>query len=240
MIPAGARAVAFDAVGTVLHPAPGAPAVYAAAAERRGLDPAGLLDRLRDSYLAEEDRDRAAGWVTGEAREVARWRRIVRDTLPGGGPDLFHELYHHFATPSAWTCPPDAAPTFAALQGRGLKLALASNYDSRLEPVLAGRDELAPLRGRVVISSRVGVRKPGAAFFAKLCEMLGCEPGEVVYVGDDYGNDFVGARDAGLHAVLLDPAGKRPGAAPRIARLGELVALAPPLHNGEGGPTAAG
>ncbi len=224
VLPAGIRAVFFDAVGTVLHPVPGAPVVYAQAAARYGLDPAGLLDRLRVSYLAEEDIDRRAGWATSEEREIARWRRIVRDTLPGAPPECFDELYQHFARPEAWAVPPDAAPTFAALQERGLVLGLASNYDARLEAVLAGRPELDLLKRHVVISSRIGVRKPAAAFFARVAEAAGCPAGLVAYVGDDLGNDFRGATAARMHAVLLAPPGRYPEVkGPRVAGLGELV-----------------
>lgn len=224
VLPAGIRAVFFDAVGTVLHPVPGAPVVYAQAAGRYGLDPGGLLDRLRTSYLAEEEIDRVAGWVTSEEREIARWRRIVRDTLPGAPAGCFDELYQHFAQPRAWAVPPDAAPTFAALQERGLVLGLASNYDARLESVLAGRPELDLLKRHVVISSRIGVRKPAAAFFAQIVAAAGCPARAVAYVGDDLGNDFRGAAAAGMHAVLLAPAGRHPDVTgPRATGLGELV-----------------
>ena len=145
-LPAPIRAVAFDAVGTLLFPDPGAPAVYEAAARRLGLPHAGLLDRLRASYLAEEDVDRAAGWVTSEAREVARWRAIVAASVPGSDESLFRELYDHFAAPDSWRVAPGAAPAIAFLQSCGYRLVLASNYDSRLDRVLDGKPELAPLR----------------------------------------------------------------------------------------------
>ncbi len=60
------RAVYFDAVGTVLHPDPGAPAMYATAAARYGLpaDPDAILTRFRAAYLHEEETDARAGWVT--------------------------------------------------------------------------------------------------------------------------------------------------------------------------------
>ena len=222
ILPARARAVAFDAVGTLLFPDPGAPAVYEAAARRLGLPHEGVLARLTASYRAEEEIDRAAGWVTSEEREIARWRAIVAASVPGSGGGLFDELYGHFADPAAWRVAPDAAATIAGLQSRGYGLVLASNYDSRLDRVLDGKPELAPLRP-ALISGQVGVRKPGAAFFARLAERLGVAPGEIVYVGDDYGNDFVGATAAGLTAVLLDPAGRRPGVTPRAAALAELL-----------------
>lgn len=225
MIPPHARAVVFDAVGTVLHPAVGAPKVYAVAAARHGLDadPAAVLERFLAAFRAEEAVDERANWVTSEAREIERWRAIVAASLPGAPSGVFDELYGHFARPEAWAVPADAPPLFARLQARGLKLGLGSNYDSRLRSVLAGRPELDPLAGCVVVSSAVGVRKPGRAFFDRVCAELGCQPGEVLFVGDDYENDYLGATAAGVAAVLLAPRGRHPGVSPRVAALSELA-----------------
>ncbi len=226
LVPAGTRAVFFDAVGTVLHPDPGAPAVYAAAAAKFGLpvDPAAILARFRAAFRREEVADERAGWATSEERELARWRAIVSEALPGAPPECFELLYRHFADPSAWRVPADAAAVFDRLAARGLALGLASNYDSRLESVLAGRPELFPLARFVVISSRVGVRKPHPHFFHHLTEIAGCRPDEVLLVGDDLGNDYLGATAAGVGAVLLDPKGEHPEVPDRIASLSELIA----------------
>lgn len=225
MIFPGARAVVFDAVGTVIVPAVSAPRVYAEAAARHGLDadPNAVLQRFVAAFRAEEEADRIAGWVTSEGREVARWQAVVAAALPGAPAGVFDELFARFARPDAWAVPANAPATFAVLAARGLTLGLGSNYDSRLETVVAGRPELAPLAGCVVISSRVGVRKPGAGFFARVCEATRCEPGEVVFVGDDLENDYLGATVFGMTAVLLDPRDRHPDVPRRIRSLGELV-----------------
>jgi putative hydrolase of the HAD superfamily len=222
----GARAVFFDAVGTVLLPDPGAPAVYAESAARFGL-PAGpelIRARFLEAYLREEAADEQAGWATSEDREVARWRAIVRETLPGAPEECFEQLYSHFARPQAWRVPAEAVALFERLTDRGLRLGLASNYDSRLESVVAGRPELSPLAGLLVISSQVGVRKPGAGFFERLVDLAGCRQAEAVLVGDDYWNDYLGATAAGLRSVLLDPAGRHPDVPERVVSLSQLTA----------------
>ncbi len=217
------RAVYFDAVGTVLHPNPGAPAMYATAAARYGLpaDPDAILTRFRAAYLHEEETDARAGWVTDEEREIGRWRAIVRETLPGAPNECFDELYYHFSLPEAWRVPPDLPGVLAVLKARKLVLGLASNYDRRLLMVLRGHPELEPL-DQVVISSQIGVRKPGARFFERLADLSGCRPDEVLLVGDDYGNDYRGAIAYGMRAVLLDPKGRHPEVPDRIASLAEL------------------
>jgi putative hydrolase of the HAD superfamily len=219
------RAVFFDAVGTVLFPVPGAPQIYAETAAAFGLsaDPVDVLTRFKAAFRREEEVDRAAGWVTSELREEERWRAIVTESLPGAPAGVFERLYGHFAKPEAWQVPDGFSTVSEELAERGLVLGLASNYDSRLESVLAGRPELARLRERVVVSSGVGVRKPGAGFFAEVLARSGCLPHEILFVGDDIENDYEGATAAGFQAVLLDPAGKCPQVPRRIASLADLL-----------------
>lgn len=223
----GIRAVFFDAVGTVILPEPPATDIYAAVARQHGLklDAATIRRRFIESFHAEETIDRDRGWVTSEDREVERWRRIVSASLreladPG---DCFAELYDHFARPDAWRVPAEAAEVFRTLQARGIVLGLASNYDSRLSPVIAGHAELAPLRDRVVVSAAVGFRKPARVFFEQVTHVAGCRPGETLLVGDDLDNDYNGAAAAGLETVLLDPAGRHTNVPRRIETLAELV-----------------
>jgi len=227
MIPDRIRAVFFDAVGTVLHPEPGAPTVYAREAERFGLAiaPDEILARFRAAYLLEETVDELADWTTSEARERKRWQAIVSATLPGAPSECFDALFAHFAQPQAWSAPPGIEAVLDRLAERGLRLGLASNYDSRLSLVLAGRPELQRLLGHVVISSHVGVRKPGRGFFQRVIEGAGCPPEQIAFVGDDIDNDYRGAERAGMLALLLDPNERHPQIERRIRTLEELIGI---------------
>lgn len=221
------KAVFFDAVGTLLFPDPPAPAMYVAVARRHGLtlSPADVRERFIASYRAEEAADVETGWVTSEERERKRWHRIVTETLAGVSDpqSCYIHLFEHFATPEAWKLSPDAADVFAALLDRGFVLGLGSNYDDRLWSVLAGFPELEPLRDRVLISSAVGVRKPGLGFFRAVAQAAGCEVSEVLFVGDDLDNDYRGATAAGMPAVLLDPHGRYADVKERVTRLTDLI-----------------
>lgn len=218
------RAIFFDAVGTVLFPSPDASAVYVEVARRHGftLDPAAVRKRLWARFRIEDATDRECGWATSESREEARWRAIVFAAVDGATDDLFHELYEHFAQPHAWTVPPPAAECVARLHARGVKLGLASNYDSRLATVVDGTPVLHPLRDRLVISSLVGWRKPARQFFDVVTQVAGCEAADILFVGDDPENDLAGATDAGMRAVLLDEQGKHEYMSPRVQSLAEL------------------
>ena len=78
---AGIRAVAFDAVGTLITPDPPVPVAYEAIGREFGSRHSAdaLRPRFRAAFLAEEERDRAAGWRTRRrpgGRPLATHRRL--------------------------------------------------------------------------------------------------------------------------------------------------------------------
>jgi putative hydrolase of the HAD superfamily len=226
MIDAAIRAVFFDAVGTLLFPRTSVAQTYAEHARRLGADVSEeqVRQAFRAAFVRQERLDLAAGWRTDEARERDRWRSIVADVLPAADVEAcFAGLWQWFADPAAWAVHSEAGEVFNELLRRGLVVGIGSNFDARLLPLVDHFREFAPVRGRCVISSLVGWRKPAAEFFAALAATAGCEPAQVLYVGDDWRNDFEGATAAGLRAVLLDPAAE-PSAADRIRSLRDLTA----------------
>jgi putative hydrolase of the HAD superfamily len=219
--------VFFDAVGTLLHPEPSAPAVYAAVGRRLGsrLDDVEITVRFRMAFRRQEEADYANDLRTSEEREFARWRAIVREVLDDV-PDeeaCFQELYAHFARPDAWRCVPEAAEVLETLAARGHVLGIASNFDSRLRGLVESFSALRPVR-HLVISSEIGWRKPAASFFVEMCRQAGSPAEQMLYVGDDPVNDYEGARAAGLRTVLLDPHGRAAISSPaRINSLSDLL-----------------
>jgi len=222
----GIKAVAFDAVGTLIAPAPAAAVVYEAIGRKYGsrLSVSDIASRFQSAFQSEEVRDVVLRWRTGPAREVERWRQIVASVF-GDQIDLdgcFRELWDHFARPDAWSCLP-AIEVLPELSRASIRLAIASNFDSRLRSVIAGMPELQ-FTGPIVISAEVGWRKPAPEFFAALCRALKCEPGEVLLVGDDHANDYSGAKMFGLQSVLLDPLGQAGPDVRAIRSLADLLA----------------
>ncbi len=125
---------------------------------------------------------------------------------------------------SLWTVPPeDAAAALGALRSRGYRLGVVSNSNGGV----GARLDAAGLREFfecIVDSELVGVEKPDPAIFRIAAEELGAAPGECVYVGDFHALDVVGARAAGMHAVLIDPIGVWGDYdAPKVRSLADLV-----------------
>lgn len=130
----------------------------------------------------------------------------------------------------------DTATVLDRLLELGYRLAVVSNADGRVERLL----EDVGVRDRfefVLDSHVVGVEKPDPRIFLQACERLGVEPERCLYVGDLYPVDVVGARAAGLRAVLLDPLGRLEYPVDTIRGLGELI---PYLADVPGAPRAVG
>lgn len=111
----------------------------------------------------------------------------------------------------------------------GYRLAVISNADGRIEALL-DRVGLARHFEFVLDSEVVGFEKPDPRIFREGCERLGLEPAACLYVGDLYPVDYVGARNVGMEAVLLDPLGLHGERAATVGVLGALPGLLAPTR----------
>ena len=101
-------------------------------------------------------------------------------------------------------------------------IAVISNADGRIDSVLR-RCGICDCFARITDSGHVGHEKPHPAIFAAALREMKADPAESLYVGDVYSVDYVGARNAGMQAVLFDVAGAyRDQQHPRVESLGEL------------------
>jgi putative hydrolase of the HAD superfamily len=106
-----------------------------------------------------------------------------------------------------WTgTDPGTAPALQRLREAGLSLGVVSNSDGRVAEALEAVG-LAGYFGVVVDSKLAGFEKPDPRIFLPALTALGVAAADALYVGDLYEVDVVGARRAGMAAVLLDPAG---------------------------------
>jgi putative hydrolase of the HAD superfamily len=101
--------------------------------------------------------------------------------------------------------PPDVAPTLERLRALGLKLVVVSNANGRLRR-LFDRVRLSDRVDVLFDSFEEGVEKPDPRLFQIALERSGSVAETTMHVGDLYHVDVVGARSAGLRAVLLDAA----------------------------------
>lgn len=198
---ANIRAVTFDAGGTLLEPWPSVGAVYAAVAAEHG---------WRDLSAAQLDVNFVSAWRANADFDYSTdaWRQIVEESFAGlvnrgAVHGFFDDLYARFAEPDCWRVYPDVRPALDQLRRRGLRLAVISNWDLRLGPLL-NRLGLADYFDAVVISAEVGATKPSARIFEEAASRLRFGASEILHVGDAGLEDLNGARAAGFAALRID------------------------------------
>lgn len=119
--------------------------------------------------------------------------------------------------------PADVPAALARFHALGLVLLVLSNANGTVRRKLA-RLGLERWFAAVVDSGEEGVEKPDPRFFRRALARVGAEPATTLHVGDLFNVDVVGARAAGLRAVLIDRGGLQGDRdCPRFADLGELA-----------------
>jgi putative hydrolase of the HAD superfamily len=203
----GVEAVVFDAVGTLLHADPPVAEVYHLTGWQYGsqYSRSAVAERLRVAFAASEAGEGLVRSATSEAHERARWQAVVAavfDDVPAAGGPLFDSLWRHFAAAENWQLYPDVEAVIDELASRGIRLAIASNFDRRLHSIVQQIRPLARCE-RCFVSSEVGFPKPDRRFFQAIEQSLGLPPEHLLLVGDDWTNDILGARAAGWRAMWL-------------------------------------
>jgi putative hydrolase of the HAD superfamily len=213
------RVVFFDAAGTLFHTRESAGLSYAKMARRFGLqaDEARVADSFRRTFATAPGLAFGPGHEPAELRRLERewWRRLVRETFASIGEfadfePYFDALFAFFADPANWICDPDAPMLLGALRESGLELGVISNFDYRIYAIL---DSLGLSRhfDSITISSEAGYAKPAPEIFRVALERHSLPAHQALHIGDSEPLDVVGARAAGIAAILIDPHSGGPG-----------------------------
>ncbi len=154
------------------------------------------------------------------------WHIYYRELLGSTADDaLIDELVAAARTSGNWSIPlPNARNILSDLRQK-YRLAVISNSDGNIASLFV-RLGLADLFETITDSGQVGVQKPHPNIFHAALRSLDVRADESLYIGDVYSIDYVGARSAGMQAVVFDPYGTYAGnGVPRITRLEDLEPL---------------
>ena len=182
------------------------------------------LDVERMVAIRNETHDRLLGRVTDlDAVREESMREALREA---GRPDdalgshLAKVYFRHRDEVLALF--PDVRPALERL-APDYRLGLLSNGNSRADAL--GIDDLVSFE--VFSQNHGGVEKPDPRLFEIALREAGCEPHELLHVGDSPESDVAGALNADVEPVLLDRDGMREGdgATLRIRSLAELPSL---------------
>jgi len=203
----GARAVVFDAYGTLLDVASAAAAARDVLQDRwLPLSDLWRQKQLQYSWLRALMGKHADFWaVTGDALDFAlEALRIAEPGLRARLMDCYGRLGPY----------PDAEPALRRIRAAGLKTAILSNGSPRMLASAARSAQLDGLLDQVLSVEEVGVYKPHPSVYRLACDRLSVWPAEIVFVSAN-GWDAWGAKAGGLRVAWCNRAGQ-----PR-ERLGE-------------------
>lgn len=240
------RALLFDLFGTVVHFAPSVPGVEAATSQWRA-----AMHWLQETAQHELPEIRFDDLLTvlmevtqeivrqrpPEYREVPSRERFRRALLRLGigaeqAPSVAERLSlaHMSYLASTTILPPAHLDVLERLASR-FRLGLVSNFDHgpTARRILVDHG-ITRFFAAIVISDGFGRRKPHPAIFAAALRELGVALEEALFIGDSISDDVVGAQNARLKVVWLNPKRRPlpPDVKPpehEITDLGELPAL---------------
>lgn len=210
----------FDVGGTLIEPFPSVGDIYADVASGYGHTNLNVA-RLNAQFIE-------AWGSKGEFQyNESDWERLVIRTFDGLVSEadcrsLFPRLYQRFEDPEVWKVHVDVRPTLDDLAGRGFRLGIVSNWDTRLRPLLDSL-RLEGFFELISVSCDIGFTKPSPVIFEHTISKLGLPPDRILHVGDLYEEDVLGAQTAGLQAVHIDRTGS--GVNGKLRQLTDLIPL---------------
>ena len=205
--------ITFDAGGTLFDMSPTRDDIFVGMITERfdSLDRTQIVSAL---HSADREFDQEFASQDGK-NEDPFWKRyddfvFKRLGLRSDTADLHMDLSSRFdkliPNVDSWAEYPETRRVLEGLRHRDFRLGVISNATDLAKRVL---DHLGLTKyfDFVIVSEEVGVRKPTTEIFRIACKRAGCAPNRSLHVGDKYSVDVVGARRAGLNAVLIDRAG---------------------------------
>ncbi|MDO4357854.1 MAG: HAD family hydrolase [Clostridia bacterium] len=207
------KAIFFDLDDTLIASDPVAPIAwersYVAFVNRYA--PAFSVDALHEARLRAD----AEFWSDPERNEWGRAhidearRRILRASLASlyfsdaSAADAIADQFARLLTEMIHLLP-GARDALASLRRLGLRLALVTNGDSRIQRAKIAQFDLDGYFEAIFIDTEIGFRKPDPRMFTHALRVMDLHPSEVWMVGDKLSRDVLGARRAGIFAVWND------------------------------------
>jgi|CXWL01.1.fsa_nt_gi putative hydrolase of the HAD superfamily len=139
-------------------------------------------------------------------------REIVRHAFADSGlgaNDLAHRIADAYRAMRAVAIAPypGAMETLAAVQRRGIPMALLTNGEARNQRRSVETHALEQYFHCIVIEGEFGVGKPDERVFRHALSAVACDPADVWMVGDSLEADIAPAVALGMHAVWVDETG---------------------------------
>ena len=208
------KVIFFDAVGTLFDVKGSVGEVYLTYAKKYGVPDTEHTQHALNAAFRQTIKDMPPPIFSVERPEKLKqcerlwWFDVVhavfyRVGMFEGFDDFFEEVFEAFGNSTHWELFPETFQILAELKGKGFELGIISNFDSRFFQVSRALG-LNEFFDSVTISSLVGAAKPAQKIFSYALDEHMSVPQEALHVGDHPIEDFKGAQQAGLHAILID------------------------------------
>lgn len=115
-------------------------------------------------------------------------------------------LYLQYSRGNCWHLNPFAQELLSDLRNQKptITLAIASNFDERLETIL--RDlGIRHFFNFMFVSRQCRLAKPDTNFFRHILKTVEIQPDEYLHVGDDVENDYFPVKKINAKALIIDP-----------------------------------
>lgn len=196
------RAVLFDAAETLFTTRGSVGEIYASVARDYGSQvPPHVIQAAFARHF------RGAGPVSIEDQKNW-WKNVVYRVFKEVGmvpnfDQFFEQVYDRFRGSQGWMLFPETVDVLKDLKGRGLKLGLISNFDTRVYSVLQSLG-IRQFFDTVTLSSETGYCKPDPKIFEAAVQALRVPGPQILLVGDSLHDDVEAGSRAGLVSVLID------------------------------------
>lgn len=154
-----------------------------------------------DSYTACSPESDRAYWV-GFYRYVLEKLGLWASLDEALALRMCHELYELYISPDHYILFDDVIPALEALQAKGFKMAVVSNFAPTLPDILAAKG-VERFFDPIVVSTLAGYEKPDPRIFQHTLEITGLDPAKVLYIGDHETNDLWAPAQVGIQAIRI-------------------------------------
>lgn len=217
--------VFLDVGGTLLHSEPAAADIFHRVLAARGR----LMDRDAIAHLLRTPETIVTlirPFPSGREGEFFRSvnARIVEHLGLESDDATLDAIHAEFEGGVTWKPYGEATAMLRTLKEAGFRLGVISNASHSLPETLR-KTGLAPYFDTITYSFDVGVEKPDVRIFRRAVAQANASEERSIHVGDSFEADYLGARRAGLHALLVCRDGEPPAPCPYIRSLDGLAPL---------------
>ncbi len=191
--------------------------VNVSAEQLAAADPIARFTLDRSEIITASD-DQRRGWEYFDLMLMHAGIELSDQTAAALADLLEYHLEHNL-----WEYVPEfVKPALREMRASGRRLVVVSNANGTVHSLFT-RLGLAPLVDVIIDSALEHLEKPDPRLFHRALDRAGARAETTVHVGDLYHVDVIGARSAGLSAILVDQGDLHTEAdCPRIRDLSEL------------------